>query len=91
MNVRPVFNGMSAPVTEARNRYGSYGVGRDHVPVIDWPLRWITAVPVPTVIGFGDRASTGDGTCVVKISTTLRTEIQAPDAATCGAKSCVRR
>jgi len=46
---------------------------------------------MPTVIGLGERASTGDGTCCVDNTTTLRAVIRAPEAATWSAPSCERR
>jgi hypothetical protein len=75
MKLVPVLSGIGWPVAASTNSNGSYAVGRDQIAGIAVPFRCTTAAPEPTLIGVGDRASTGDGTYTVEILTTLRAEI----------------
>ena len=71
----PELSGIGWPVAASAKSNGSYGEERDQMAGIAVPFRCTTAAPEPTLIGVGDRASTGDGTYTVEISTTLRAEI----------------
>ena len=59
MKLVPVSSGTGWPVAASTNSNGSYAVGRDQIAGIALPLRCTTAVPEPTVIGVGERASAG--------------------------------
>src|SRR5262245_35374123 len=61
-NVEPTATGMGWLLVSSVNVNASLAVGRSHVAGIAWPFRWMTAMPLPVVIGWGERASTGDGT-----------------------------